>query len=405
MSLIIATCFGHPSTVPLKKFGLPLVLAALSAAHIAAADVNVPKNSNLIFQPGNGWIFHHPDDSRQTLFVAPFKNGGWSWGDMFTFKNDGTFTANAINTPGTLTAKSISTGNTSVNWLKVGHDLVLSGSNQWIFHTPDDGRKTLYVAPAIPGGWGWGDQYTFENNGTFTSKAIKTEFIANSYAKGQFAQIGISSPISVYSPGNGEPTVELYGESTKDVSMRFHSGGRTWYSAGLRSTDDIFRISHQGDLNSNVIIEMDMGKISAKTNVFEAQNIWSQSLRAGYVGTARLQVRSDWWADKVFDPDYDLLPLTELADFISENRRLPGVPSEADIRRDGINGAEMFATQMGKIEELTLHVIKLNQDLTEQHKTLASKDAMIEILQRQITELRESQDRLVKRLDRLAGTP
>ena len=100
-----------------------------------------------------------------------------------------------------------------------------------------------------------------------------------------------------------------------------------------------------------------------------------------------------------------MLPLTELADFISENRRLPGVPSEADIRRDGINGAEMFATQMGKIEELTLHVIKLNQDLTEQHKTLASMDAMIEILQRQITELRESQDRLVKRLDRLAGTP
>lgn len=44
-------------------------------------------------------------------------------------------------------------------------DLESTGTNSWIFHTPDDGRTTLYIAPKIDGSWQWGVNTQFLNNG------------------------------------------------------------------------------------------------------------------------------------------------------------------------------------------------------------------------------------------------
>jgi hypothetical protein len=51
--------------------------------------------------------------------------------------------------------------------LDVNGDIVTSGDNAWIFHSPDDGRKILYVAPTTDNklGWEWGAQTRFHNNG------------------------------------------------------------------------------------------------------------------------------------------------------------------------------------------------------------------------------------------------
>ena len=352
----------------------------------------------------------------------------------------------------------------------VARDLVLQGSNQWIFHTPDDGRTTMYVAPWKSGGWSWRDQFTFQNSGIFTTYGIRTEYVVNRDTKGQNYPIWSSSPWRFYSPGNKTPTIELCGEYGKDVFMKFRSFDRMEYSAGLDNTGTTFQISPGGNISnsagfkirwdgsaeinsagsepalelfgktdaatrymrfhipnrswysigttadghfricgganidSDPILDMTQREINANLNM-NAKDIKANNVRAGYVGTARLQVRSDWWADRVFAPDYHLKPLSEVADFIREHQHLPDVPSETEILRDGINGADMFATQMTKIEELTLHAIDLDQ-------RLAKKDAVIDVLQqqntdlqRQITELRESQARLVQRFDRIVGAP
>ncbi len=36
------------------------------------------------------------------------------------------------------------------------------------------------------------------------------------------------------------------------------------------------------------------------------------------------------WADYVFEPDYNLMPLTQVEQFIKQNRHLPEVPSTAE---------------------------------------------------------------------------
>jgi len=46
-------------------------------------------------------------------------------------------------------------------------DIISGGANSWIFHTPDDGRKTLYVAPVLSSGLGdWDNDFEFHNDGS-----------------------------------------------------------------------------------------------------------------------------------------------------------------------------------------------------------------------------------------------
>lgn len=72
---------------------------------------------------------------------------------------------------------------------------------------------------------------------------------------------------------------------------------------------------------------------------------------------------SSQWADYVFEETYHLKPLSEVEKYIQENKHLPGIPSAAEIEKDGLDLAEMLSRQMAKIEELTLHSIELSKRL------------------------------------------
>jgi hypothetical protein len=69
------------------------------------------------------------------------------------------------------------------------------------------------------------------------------------------------------------------------------------------------------------------------------------------------------WEDRVFGEDYRLMPLSEVEAYVAANRHLPGVPSEAEVKADGYDVAEMQAVLLGKIEELTLHVIRQQKEI------------------------------------------
>src|SRR5207249_2691639 len=69
------------------------------------------------------------------------------------------------------------------------------------------------------------------------------------------------------------------------------------------------------------------------------------------------------WADYVFAPDYKLLPLEETENFIHTNKHLPGVPSACEVVEKGIDMAEMDATLLKKIEELTLYIIEQDKKI------------------------------------------
>jgi hypothetical protein len=73
------------------------------------------------------------------------------------------------------------------------------------------------------------------------------------------------------------------------------------------------------------------------------------------------------WADYVFNKNYQLKPLQEVEKFIEDNKHLPGIPSAEEIEKNGLQLGNTQKKMMEKIEELTLYVIKLNEQI--QNKT------------------------------------
>lgn len=82
----------------------------------------------------------------------------------------------------------------------------------------------------------------------------------------------------------------------------------------------------------------------------------------GGILSKECRVETDW-ADYVFRPGYNLLPLNKLEQHIQQTGHLPNMPSEEQIRKQGLNLGEISKLQQEKIEELTLHLIALKKEL------------------------------------------
>jgi hypothetical protein len=79
------------------------------------------------------------------------------------------------------------------------------------------------------------------------------------------------------------------------------------------------------------------------------------------------------WFDKVFSPEYKLQPLHDVDRYIKEHRHLSDIPSEAQVRKDGINLAEMDGLLLKKIEELTLYLIEQQKEIDSLKEKISEK--------------------------------
>ena len=86
------------------------------------------------------------------------------------------------------------------------------------------------------------------------------------------------------------------------------------------------------------------------------------------------------WSDYVFDKDYRLAPLDEVAGYVNENHHLPGIPSAREVEGKGISVGDIQAELLAKIEELTLYMIEADARNARLEKETRQ-------MQRRITEL------------------
>ena len=83
----------------------------------------------------------------------------------------------------------------------------------------------------------------------------------------------------------------------------------------------------------------------------------------GYMIATKIKVATYAnWPDYVFQKNYPLLPLNEVADFINKNHHLPEIENAADVKGDGYDIADMDAKLLKKIEELYIYVINLKRE-------------------------------------------
>jgi hypothetical protein len=82
----------------------------------------------------------------------------------------------------------------------------------------------------------------------------------------------------------------------------------------------------------------------------------------GTIKAKEVIVETIGWSDYVFNDDYRLAPLSEVEAHIREKKHLPGIPSAAEVAEQGISVGDMQAKMMAKIEELTLHLIRIERE-------------------------------------------
>jgi len=111
-------------------------------------------------------------------------------------------------------------------------------------------------------------------------------------------------------------------------------------TSGLASGDDIFLVENE------------------TRRLLQLEN-------SGLLYAREIKVNADTWADYVFEPGYDLLPLREVESYIQTEGHLPNVPSATTVLCEGINVAEMNTLLLEKIEELTLYIIAQEKRITE----------------------------------------
>ncbi|MCU0467949.1 MAG: hypothetical protein MUF58_05045 [Arcicella sp.] len=87
---------------------------------------------------------------------------------------------------------------------------------------------------------------------------------------------------------------------------------------------------------------------------------------SGGIITEKVRVATNgttFWADFVFDPNYKLRTLSEVAEYIKLNKHLPDMPTTAEVNQEGIDLARTQALLLQKVEELTLYVIEQNKKI------------------------------------------
>ena len=68
------------------------------------------------------------------------------------------------------------------------------------------------------------------------------------------------------------------------------------------------------------------------------------------------------WPDYVFEDNYQLPKLSEVEQYIKDKGHLPDMPSADEVADKGIKLGEMDGLLLRKIEELTLYMIRLEQE-------------------------------------------
>jgi len=84
---------------------------------------------------------------------------------------------------------------------------------------------------------------------------------------------------------------------------------------------------------------------------------------AGIIRAHEVKVCINQGCDYVFEEDYNLMSLTDLSSFIKTNKHLPEVAPAAQMETEGINLSDMNMLLLKKVEELTLYVIELKNEI------------------------------------------
>jgi hypothetical protein len=119
-------------------------------------------------------------------------------------------------------------------------------------------------------------------------------------------------------------------------------------------------------IQNNGMVKIGAVPVTSGYKLFVEQGILSEKVKVAVKTSAD-------WADHVFNKEYPLMPLDQVANFIQQNKHLPGIPSAEEMVKEGNDLGQTDAKLLAKIEELTLYIIQLKKETGEKISALQRK--------------------------------
>ncbi|MBC8054694.1 MAG: hypothetical protein H7Y13_16680 [Sphingobacteriaceae bacterium] len=177
------------------------------------------------------------------------------------------------------------------------------------------------------------------------------------------------------------------------------SGAMEWDGSKLYQTDNAGNrntIAYLSDLSATTINESNLvhrtlDESIAGTKTFSGNvgigttNPGTYQLAVkGTIKTQAIKVDPSNWSDYVFYDSYKLPSLKDVEKYIKEKQHLPDIPSEADVKKNGIELGEMNSLLLKKIEELTLYMIEKDKQLERANEKIDALAKKVDALSNKI---------------------
>lgn len=153
--------------------------------------------------------------------------------------------------------------------------------------------------------------------------------------------------------GNGASIMVDQTESTNDYT-------KIIYAEIQNPTTEIIKVFNSSTNQTPFLLSS-----SGKMEIHNGTTKTLQLETNGLLRVRSVKVDLNNWADYVFNEGYDLMPMSQLNNFIKENGHLPNVPSEKEVATNGVELGEMNKILLEKIEELTLYILELEKRINE----------------------------------------
>jgi hypothetical protein len=229
---------------------------------------------------------------------------------------------------------------------------LLGTSDQRFVLSPEASGKGLVIAP----------------NGNVGIDSVNSPLpFAALTVNGSIGFTSVSAPaMYVYASGSGN--------SQKPLIM--HSPAFPHFGLYYVDAGDRFEMkSTANDTTPSLVVDLDSNWVSIGS--VDRKPGYELSVKGEIVCQDLLIENPPTWADHVFEEGYPLKPLEEVETHIREKKHLPGVPSAAEVSRDGILLGEMQSKLLEKIEELTLHLIEQNKRLRAQDERIRELESRL----------------------------
>ena len=149
--------------------------------------------------------------------------------------------------------------------------------------------------------------------------------------------------------------------------IRFYQGATQRWGLGcdLNSDggQDFFLWDHQA--SAIRLLVNSQGRVGIGTEPPTGTSAYRLFVADGMVTRDVRVTQATNWPDYVFDASHHLMPLSELRTFLKRERHMPGMPSAAELEKDGgFEVGEMQARLLKLVEEQALYILQLEARLT-----------------------------------------